>query len=275
MPELPEVQTVINYLSSKILKKEIEDIKISNNKFLKNINEDFLKNIVINSRIIKIDRKGKYILFHLDNDYTIVSHLRMEGKYRFEEKEQEFKKHDYIIFYFKNNSRLIYNDSRQFGTIHLTKTSELNNLKELKKLALDPLDEKFNIEHFFQKIKNKNITIKTLLLDQTIISGIGNIYANEILFDVKVNPWIKGKEIDFETSKKIIDSAKKILKIAIKNNGTTIHSYEFGSSKGSFQNFLKVQSREKLKCFQCNEIIKREKDHGRSSFWCPNCQKII
>lgn len=275
MPELPEVQTVINYLLNNVVNKKIIDIKINNVKFLKNSSEEEFKDKIINSTIKQIARKGKYILFHLDNGYTIISHLRMEGKYRVENRNFTPKKHDYIIYRFNDKSSLIYNDSRQFGTIHLSKTNELNSLKELNKLAIDPLETNININDIFTKIKSKNTTIKTILLDQTIISGIGNIYANEILFDVKINPWTKGKDLNFDKVNQIIQSAKNILEIAIKNNGTTIHSYEFGKNQGSFQNFLKVQSREKLNCFNCNGVIKRDKDHGRSTFWCPNCQKII
>lgn len=273
MPELPEVQTIVNYLMTKIINKKVVDIQILNEKFLKNVDKEMFVNSLLNKQIIDINRKGKYLLFYLSNNLVVVNHLRMEGKF-FVNKDKVHAKHDYIIFTFDDNSFLKYNDSRQFGTFHLVNKNEIDKLKELKKIAQDPIDISFDINNLINKIQKSNKNIKTILLDQTIISGIGNIYANEILFDTKINPFTKGKELTKTQIEQIWISSKKILELAIKHNGTTIQSFSFGNNHvGSFAKFLKVQSRENKNCFLCNKKIIRIKNNGRSIFYCQSCQK--
>lgn len=273
MPELPEVQSVISYLQEEIIGAKIVDVKIVNNKFLKNVSEEDFEKTLLNSSFKSIERIGKYIIFNLSNNYSIVSHLRMEGKYFVRKVEKRFK-HDYLFFFLDNSKLLVYNDTRQFGTIHLCPTSDLHELKEIKKIAIDPLNPKFDVQYLKEKIHKLKKSIKNVLLDQTIVSGIGNIYANEILFAAKINPFTPCNQISDADLLSIIKESKRILKLAIENKGTTIKSYAFnGKDNGSFQDFLKVQSREKLNCFDCEEIIVRKKDGGRSSFFCPKCQK--
>lgn len=271
MPELPEVETVINYLKQEILGEKILTIEVKNLKFLKNSSLQEFQNQLENKIIKDIFRKGKYLIFVLSNNIYMVSHLRMEGKY-FVDQNLMNRKHDYLIFWLSNNKILSYNDSRQFGTFHITK--DLDKLKELNKIALDPLDKKFSFDYLYNKSKKSKQNIKSFLIDQTNVSGIGNIYASEILFDAKINPLIQANRLNSEDIKRIISSAQKILKMAIKYNGTTIHSFSFGKSKtGEFNNFLKVVYREKQNCFYCNNPIKRIKQQSRSTFYCSKCQK--
>lgn len=271
MPELPEVETVINYLKEEVLGEKILNIEVRNLKFLKNASLQEFKNQLENKVIKNIFRKGKYLIFDLSNDIYMVSHLRMEGKY-FVDPKLINRKHDYLIFVLSNNKILSYNDSRQFGTFHITK--DLNQLKEINKIALDPLDESFNLNYLYNKSRKSKKNIKGFLLDQSIVSGIGNIYASEILFDAKINPFIEANKLSQKDIEKIIDSSQKILKEAIKFNGTTIHTFSFGQNKtGEFNNFLKVVYREKKNCFNCSSPIKRIKQQSRSTFYCPRCQK--
>lgn len=271
MPELPEVQTVINYLKENIINEKIIDFQIKNEKFLKNADVIDFKKVVVGNKIKDIQRIGKYLIFVLSNKWFLVSHLRMEGKY-YVDHEIKNRKHDYLMFKLTNNKYLIYNDSRQFGTFHISK--DLESLKEIKKIAIDPLDDKFDTNFLFDKTSKSKKNIKTFLLDQNIVSGIGNIYASEILFGAKISPLRKANELSKKEVSLIVDQSKLILKKAIKYNGTTIHSYSFGVDKtGNFSEFLQVVYRENKNCFNCNEKIIRIKQQTRSTFYCPHCQK--
>lgn len=274
MPELPEVQTVINYLKNNILNEIIEDIFVFKNKLIKNVDPSEFIDKVKKQEIVDIQRKGKYIIFYLTNNLVIVSHLRMEGKFFVDNKQKHNRKHDYIVFVLSNNKFLSFNDSRQFGTFHLCNKDELESLKEIAKLAKDPLDRTFDINDFCKKVKKSSKNIKTILLDQTIISGLGNIYANEVLFASKIHPITKGKELSQEKIELIFENSKIILQKALKYNGTTIHSFSFANDQsGNFSQFLKVHSRENQNCYICQNKIIREKINGRSSYFCPKCQK--
>ncbi len=276
MPELPEVQTVINYLKENILNLTIKDIEVKKDKFIKNVGVNEFKNTLTNSKIIYVQRKGKYLIFECKKDnknFYMINHLRMEGKF-FIDQEIVERKHDYIIFHLSNKHFLSYNDSRQFGTFHLT--DNLETLKEINKVAIDPLDDRFNETYFFNKINKSNKNIKAILLDQSIVSGIGNIYASEILFLAQINPFMLGKELTKSEISKIIHSSKKILEKAIKYNGTTIHTFSFGDNKiGQYNQFLKVIYQEHKICKHCNNAkIERIKQQGRSTYFCPRCQNV-
>lgn len=271
MPELPEVQTIINYLKDNILNQTILDIEIKNHKFIKNVSTNEFINNLKNKIILDIDRKGKYLIFKLSNNLYMIVHLRMEGKFFIDNKKVE-RKHDYIIFKLSNNIYLSYNDSRQFGTFHLT--NEPNKLKEINKIALDPLNDNFDFHYFHSKVSKSNKNIKSILLDQTIVSGIGNIYASEILFESNISPFKTGKQLSKKEIEHIIEASKKILKLALKYNGTTIHTFSFGNNKtGDFTKYLKVVNRENKNCLICNTKIKRIKQQSRSTFYCDKCQK--
>lgn len=270
MPELPEVQTVIDYLKKEIIGLKIKQIEIKNEKFLKNTAIGIFKQKLINKKIVDIKRKGKYLIFELDNSLFMVVHLRMEGKFFVDQKKIN-RKHDYLIFDLTEKF-LAYNDSRQFGTFHLT--DNIEELKELKKVAIDPLDDKFDVNYLKNKLDKLRKEIKVLLLDQTIVSGIGNIYASEILFDAKISPFKKANELSMDELERIVVSSKKILKLALKYNGTTIHTFSFGENKtGEFNKLLKVMNQANKKCYICSTNIVRIKQQSRSTFYCPQCQK--
>lgn len=269
MPELPEVRTVAKSLKNKILNKTLTDIIIRYDKI---IEKDSLNiNLIIGQKIKDIFTYGKYIIFSI-GDLYLISHLRMEGKYFIKEINEEFNKHEHIIFTLDNEISLRYHDTRKFGRIVLVK--DYLNYKAIKKLGLEPFNKNINSKYILDKIKNKNITIKEILLDQSIITGLGNIYANEVLFASKINPYKLGKEITKIDAKNIIDNSISILNKAIIEGGTTIKSYTSSLGViGNFQNFLNVHKREGEKCNICSTPIKKERIAGRSTYYCPNCQK--
>ena len=267
MPELPEVETVRKTLLKKLKDKKIIDVNLLYPKMFEGN-----KNLIINKTIKDIKRRGKWLIFDL-GDLYLLSHLRMEGKYFYRNFNDELNKHDLVIFNINNEFELRYNDTRRFGKMYLINKKDID-ISPISKLGLEPFDSNLNVAYLKEKYKTKNLPIKSTLLEQDIISGIGNIYANEILFLSKINPYKQAKYLNDKDLLNIINNTKTVLNSAIKKGGTTIRSYtsEEGVS-GKFQNDLYVHSREFEKCKICKSTIKREKINGRSTFYCPNCQK--
>lgn len=231
------------------------------------------KEKLVGLEFIDILRKGKYLIFDL-GDYYLTSHLRMEGKYFIKDSNEEILKHEHIIFSFIDGTDLRYHDTRKFGKMCLLKKDELDSYEGLRKQGIEPIDEKLSKEYLLEKFRKSKLPMKTLLLNQTIISGLGNIYADEVLFASGINPLKLGTEITLDECQKIVDSSKKIIERAIENGGTTIRSYTSSLGvEGTNQNYLQVHKRENEMCFKCHSIIERIKVGGRSTYFCPKCQK--
>lgn len=274
MPELPEVETVKETLKKLVIGKKIVNVTINYDNIIEYPVVDTFKKEIINETINDIKRRGKWLVFDLDN-YYLLSHLRMEGKYFFKKQNDEHLKHEHVIFHFSDNTELRYLDSRKFGKMHLIEKNKAYNQKPLNELGLEPWDEKLSIEYLKEKYKNKKLPIKTVILDQSIIVGIGNIYADEILFLSKINPLKKSFELNDEELSKIIKYTKEILDKAILNGGTTIRSYESSEGvHGRFQQNLLVHNRENDECPNCCDKIVKIKVGGRGTYYCPNCQKL-
>ena len=272
MPEIAEVETVRNTLKKQILHKRIKKVKILYPKMIESDVESFKINL-INNEFTDIKRVGKWLIFEL-NDFYLLSHLRMEGKFFLKNSNEEIVKHEHIVITFDDDSDLRYHDTRKFGRMNFIKKEELQNTIAITKQGFEPGDKKLTSEYLLEKFKNKNLAIKTLLLDQTIISGLGNIYANEVLFAARINPIKSGKEINKEEADKIIISSDKIIKRAIELGGTTIKSYTSSLGvTGRFQQELMVHKRENEECKICHNLIKNIKVNGRSTYYCENCQK--
>lgn len=271
MPELPEVETVKETLKKHVLNKKIVDVKV----YYENIisvpkSNEFVKKC-IGKKIIDIKRRGKWLIFDLE-DYYLVSHLRMEGKYFIRNKVDEKLKHEHVSFIFSDNTSLRYNDTRKFGRMYLLEKDNAYNIPPLSELGLEPFDDKLNVLYLKEKYKNKRLPIKTVLLDQSIIVGIGNIYADEILFLSKINPLKRCSELNDKELFLIIENTKKVLKEAITLGGTTIISYESSEGvHGRFQNKLLVHT--KTECPICKCKIEKIKVGGRGTYFCPICQK--
>ena len=270
MPELPEVETVRRKLVLKLKGKTINDLTVLHNNVFEGQDVSLVISKIKGQKINDIDRRGKWLKFVLD-DYFLLSHLRMEGKYFYRNFNEKVGKHELVIFNIDDEFELRYQDVRKFGKMHLISKGEDS---PLDKLGFEPFDDNLNVNYLKEKYKNKNIPIKTILLDQSIIVGIGNIYADEILFLSNINPYKKGKDLSDEELFSIIENTKIVLSKAISLGGTTIRSYtsEEGVS-GLFQNNLNVHQREGESCPICNNVIIREKIGGRSTYYCVKCQK--
>ena len=268
MPELPEVQTVLNSLKKRIKGQQIKDINILWNNIIINDIDDF-KSKLIGQHFNNFKRRGKYLLFELD-DITLVSHLRMEGKYYILNFNEPITKHMHIIFKL-DDFNLVYHDTRKFGRMEIINKS--TNYDDFKNLGLEPFDNKLNTKYLKDKLINNHRPIKQTLLDQKIIAGIGNIYADEILFISNINPTKISNKLNDQQLQLIIDHSKKILSSAIKAGGTTIRSYNVDKIDGLFQLSLNVHMQKDKPCKICNTIIKKIKVNKRGTYYCEKCQK--
>lgn len=273
MPELPEVETVKETLKRKVLNKTIIDVVINYDGIIESPSvRDFTNNIK-NQTIRNITRRGKWLIFELDQ-YYLLSHLRMEGKYFLKNIDEPYTKHEHVIFKFSDNTDLRYQDTRKFGKMLLVEKDKLSESRPIKELGLEPWDNNLTSTYLKEKYKNKKLPIKTVILDQSIITGIGNIYADEILFLSKINPLIKVNLLKDKELASIISNTKIVLEKAIKEGGTTIRSYTSDEGvTGRFQNSLYVHCRENEKCLVCKSIILKTRVGGRGTYYCPKCQK--
>ncbi|MDD4090655.1 MAG: DNA-formamidopyrimidine glycosylase [Acholeplasmataceae bacterium] len=259
MPELPEVRTVVKFLNN-YQNKTITDITI-----LYPLMSEAIKEKLINKTILSVTSKGKYIVFNLDKGF-LISHLRMEGKYL---NHPTITKHDHIIFHFKEEI-LKYNDVRKFGTFDYHEKNPFSK-PPLSKLGPEPFDADEKL--IYPLFKKTNRDVKTILLDQTVMSGIGNIYANEILFASKISPFRKASQVTLKEVATLIEQSVKILNEAIKLGGTTIKSFSVAGEVGYFTQNLFVHGRYGEECLVCGNIIKKMKLKGRMCYYCESCQK--
>ena len=273
MPELPEVETVKETLKRKVLNKKIKDVIVRYDGIIEEPSVKEFISKLRNQEIKDIKRLGKWLIFYL-NDYCLLSHLRMEGKYYLKNSEDIYNKHEHVIFVFDDGTDLRYQDTRKFGKMLLVPKDQLNTCKPMLELGLEPWDTSLTKEYLKEKYSKKHLPIKTVILDQSIITGIGNIYADEILFLSNINPLTKVNMLQDSDLDNIIINTKQVLEKAIKEGGTTIRSYtsDLGVT-GRFQNELYVHCREHEKCLKCGSEILKIKVGGRGTYYCPSCQK--
>ena len=274
MPELPEVETVKNTLKKQVLGKKIVGVNIFYPNLIEYPTCEEFKKQIINQTIVDMQRRGKWLMFEL-NDYFLLSHLRMEGKYLIRKIGDEVTKHEHIAFVFSDDTELRYQDVRKFGRMHLIKKDEINNRKPLNELGLEPWDDALTSKYLKEKYKTKKLPIKTVILDQSIIVGIGNIYADEILFLSHINPLKKCNELTDIDLDNIIKNTREVLALAIKDGGTTIRTYTSSEGvHGRFQQNLKVHNKENTPCPICKQNIIKIRVGGRGTCYCANCQKM-
>jgi formamidopyrimidine-DNA glycosylase len=285
MPELPEVETVVRDLRAKIIGYKIVDFWTEWEKSIKSPLSKFKKEIVGN-KIEKVERRGKNILVYLEKKWVILIHLKMTGhllfkntktrknKY-FQDKVNQYIRHIWYLNKGKEKVTLEFSDMRKFAKIRLIKEDEIKKDLDLSRLGVEPLEKEFTIDFFQNIIKNKvKRNIKVLIMDQSLIVGVGNIYASEALFQAKINPNRKAGSLNIKEISNLYQAIVEILKKAIKMRGTTDSDYRDSSgAPGGYQKVLKVYNREGEKCFRCDGIVKKNKIGQRGTFWCEQCQK--
>ena len=288
MPELPEVEVVRRSLQSFIKGLKIKKVSIFNRNLRYKISENFSKTIK-NHKIISIERKSKFILIGLDNNKTILIHLGMTGKIfiinnylkkifktSFYYENELSSKHNHLMIDLNKSTKLIYNDVRKFGFIKLIPTNRIGQNKHLILLGPEPLTQKFNEKYFKKKLSKIKKNLKNFLMDQKLVSGLGNIYVNEILHLSSINPLKISNKLKNHQIKKIIKNTKTILLCAIKLGGSSIRDFRgIEGQNGYFQQNFMVYNRDKKACKkeECSGKIKKIYISNRSTFYCLKCQK--
>ncbi len=298
MPELPEVQTIIDDLNKKIKGETIVDFWSDWPKAIKGKSLENFKKEIKGRKILNARRIGKNIFIDLSGGKTLYVHLKMTGhllikfqipnsklKTKSESQISKSKEPDFFgervnqyihhIWYFKSKKTMEFSDLRKFAKIVLDDEEKINNLPEVKALGIDAMDPKFTFKVFNEILDKKSKTpIGLLLMDQGLIAGVGNIYRSEILYGAGILPQRKNSDLSPEERKKIYQNILKVLKKAIKYRGTSDSDYrDTSGAKGKFQEVMKVYNREGKKCEKCDTIVVRKKFGQRSVFFCPDCQK--
>ena len=285
MPELPEVEIVRQSLNKQVKNRKIISIRVNNRNLRLKVPKNF-EQIFKNAVIKKIQRKSKYLILVFNNHLYCVIHLGMSGTLHFiglKKKTTNLsfygsqslpKKHNHIIFRFKN-FKLIYNDPRRFGFFKILDNKK-DYLKFFTRIGPEAISKDFNKIYLSKILKNRTKNIKNLLLDQKLVSGLGNIYVNEILYQAKVNPFKKSHLIELNEIKRIVKYSKIILNKAINFGGSSIRDFKGITGKsGNFQSEFKVYDREEKRCsrYNCSGLIRRKIISNRSTFMCTVCQK--
>jgi len=284
MPELPEVETIRRELQKKIKDKQIKNVVINFNKIVKKLSlEEFIVKVQ-DKKIKEINRRGKYIIIQLDSGDKLIVHLGMTGLliYPYNENSEEISegkikaKHNHLVFTFTDSTQLVFNDVRRFGKIFLV--SNIDEVESLAKLGVEPLEDYFTEEVFIQILnKKKSNKIKSFLMKQEFISGLGNIYANEVLYRSNVHPLRLISSLNKKEIKNLYQQIKLVLSKAVELRGSTVADEAYRDTdgkKGKFANKLQIYAREGEPCVKCGTTIEVIKIEGRSSFFCPRCQKL-
>ncbi|MED4453250.1 DNA-formamidopyrimidine glycosylase [Metabacillus fastidiosus] len=274
MPELPEVETVRKTLIQLVKNKKIQDVIIYWPKIIKKPLEiEQFQDALKGQTIVDVGRRGKFLKFYLD-DYVLVSHLRMEGRYGLHNNNEEFDKHTHVIFQFDDGTELRYRDVRKFGTMHLFKKGEEEDELPLSQLGPEPFSNLFTVNYLKEKLSRTNRKIKIALLDQTLVVGLGNIYVDEALFRAGIHPERIAKDLTGEEYTALHGEIIRTLEEAIESGGSTIRSYVNSQGEiGLFQLKIFVYGRTNEPCKKCGTILTKTVVGGRGTHYCSTCQK--
>lgn len=268
MPELPEVETVLRTLERNIKDCRITGVHVLYPK-MTGMPADAFAEALCGQSFRRFARRGKYLLFYLD-DVLLVSHLRMEGKYSIESPDAPLTRHMHVLFDLEDGRQLRYRDTRKFGRMELLPYD--TDLTHFHDLGPEPFDEAFSPQYVYACAKKRKVPLKTLLLDQSFAAGIGNIYADEILASCGLRPGRCCQRITHGDAENIAAAAKRILRDAIRAGGTTVRSYTDAEGiSGRFQ--LQCLVHAQKTCGICGNAVKIKRIGGRSSYYCPHCQK--
>ncbi len=276
MPELPEVELVVQSLNKLVLQRKIVVGELLRERLAPfNSPLDFAEKLQ-NATINNVSRRGKHILFDLDNGNTLIAHLRMSGRFMLLPSDRENPKYTHAAFFFADETRLIFQDQRHFGFMRVVETAKLFEAKELKSLAPEPFGDDFTPQYFRAVLKSSKKSLKEVLLDQTKVTGLGNIYASEAMFLAKINPQTAANVVSAKKANVLFEKIREVLHESIAHGSTlnvdpeNIDGSYYG---GGFSHGWRVYDREKEACVECETLIERLKQAGRSTYFCPQCQK--
>lgn len=274
MPELPEVETVIRTLEHQLHYPIIMDCKVLWNNIVATPNVDEFIAQIKGRQITGYRRHGKYLLFDL-GDMEWVCHLRMEGKFYIQPAQEPCDKHTHVIFTLQDGRELRYHDTRKFGKMYLyRKQEDYRQYPCFLHIGMDAFDEQLQADDLYKRLHSKQTTLKAVLLDQSILAGIGNIYADEICFALGLHPETKISKLRKKDFEQLLYETRRILQGAIQSGGTTIRSYTSSLGvDGRFQLKLKVHALKGEPCSVCHTEIKKITVATRGTYYCPTCQK--
>jgi len=281
MPELPEVESVKLQLQKYLVGHKIEKVEIKNNGIFEG---DSSK--IEGANVIEIRRFGKALVFDLDNDYSLVSHIKLTGQFIYRGKNLSkppklSKKvtggldgaHTHVVFHLDHNSTLYYNDMRRFGWIRVMKTEDVESEGFIKKLGKEFLKD-LDLEYFRNELSKTRRAIKVLIMDQAKMAGVGNIYANDALWDAKINPKRPANMISTDEAKRLFESIEKVLKKGLETGGASELAFVTpDGSEGSYQDFTLIYGKQGTKCVRCGTVIEKFALGGRGTYWCHKCQE--
>lgn len=272
MPELPEVETIVRELNSAIRGRRIDTVRIFRADALGDMKPRAFRNKLVGHTIQDVERRGKYLIFNLLPVRFMVAHLRMTGKFALTPAIPKPMRHHRVWFGLDNGELLVFQDARCFGTLRIV--DALEEAGQLSRLGVDPLTRRFSNPWLAEALGKSRASLKSWLMDQGKIAGLGNIYAAEILFAAQLAPERAADSVDAAEAVRLHRATRKILRKAISKNGTTISDFaRVDSKQGEFQNMLKVYGRENEPCTSCRNPIVRIVQQQRSTFYCPQCQR--
>jgi formamidopyrimidine-DNA glycosylase len=276
MPELPEVELVAKSLDLLVKGRKILVAELLRERLAPENPPDEFALRLKEATIARVHRRGKHILFELDNAETLLTHLRMTGRFMLLPVERELPKYTHAIFYLEDETRLIFQDQRHFGLMKIVETANLHEAKEIKKLAPEPFSDEFSPQYFRDVLKSSKKSLKELLLDQTKVLGLGNIYASEAMFLARANPEIAANRLSARKANVLFEKIRDVLAESMAHGSTlnvdpeNIDGSYYG---GGYETRWRVYDREKCPCVNCETPLKRIVQGGRSTYFCPRCQQ--
>lgn len=286
MPEMPEVETIRRGLTRHVLRKKITAVEVRKPKLVRGLGK-MLASRVVGKRFTAIDRRGKLLVFHLSSDEYMLVHLKMTGQLIYAKGRTRLagghswprimdalpSKYSHVIFSFADGSMLFFNDMRQFGYVEVVNEERLTKI--LAGYGPEPLDVKMTLEEFSERLSKRAVAIKAALLNQQIVAGIGNIYADEACFYAGIRPGRKVKSLTLAERERLFTSVRQVLKRALRYGGTTFSNFrDVDGKKGNFTRLLKAYGRGGMECLRCGfSPLKRGIVASRGTVWCPNCQR--
>lgn len=274
MPEMPEVETIRRTLVDKISGRKIKEVEFLLSRLVKWPSAGEFQAVLTGKTMLDLTRRGKYLLFHLDDNLIMVVHLRMTGRLKYVTPGMEADKFTRIIFKLDNGDMLIYADTRTLGTLYLLPQEELWRISGLANMGPEPLSPEFTLEYFTQLLKHRHGNIKAVLLNQKYIGGLGNIYVDESMAIANIHPERIASSLDDHEAQQLFHAINQVIADGIAHGGTTFRDYRDGWGKsGSHQHHLTVYGRKASPCFTCGTPIVWKSVAGRGTHFCTACQK--
>ena len=288
MPELPEVQTVVNDLRVKLVGQTITAVKVNSPKQVLPASKAFIR-LLTGRKIVSITRRAKVVVFHLDKDLIMVGHMKMTGQFIYRSKSGRLaggghpfgvsdlglpNRYTQVQFGFKSGDSLYFNDTRKFGYVRVYRSADWQKMHD-SDWGIDPFDKTFTAALLQSWARRRpKITTKQLIMDQSLLAGVGNIYADESLFQARINPKRRAQTIRAVEATKLVSAIKAILKLAVAKRGTTGNDYRDGhGNRGTYSRYLKVYGRGGQPCARCRRPLSRTVVGGRGTVYCTNCQQ--